>query len=240
MADHTATGTTGSASPADQLRLGWREHRPYVLVSVALFALGIVGGIAMIALEVDLFALLGIESAEDLFGEDVELTVRFILANNTRAFLAFAVLGPPTIGLVTVLGLLFNGLVIGYLVAPIAAEVGLGFVLVALLPHGVFELPALFVAAGVGLRYARVALVLLGQFVHHLLVGLGFDRGLSGVGIDPDRGPEAVVPDRAALRRTGLLVLAAWIVLAIAAVIEVYVTPALLELLYPDAAAETI
>lgn len=182
----------------------WAVLRPYVIGAFSLFVAGIAVGVGMVAANVDLFAALGLQNLEDVIPAD--FTVWTILANNTRAFLLMIV-GAITAGLLTVFGLLVNGILVGYVTAPVALSRGIDHVLVLLLPHGIFELPALFVAAGVGFR----------------LVHMGVDR---------IRGKR----DHLVTRQEGLGLVAviaiAWVALALAAMIEVYVTPTLYELLY--------
>lgn len=185
------------------LAAAWAEHRRFVRLAAAIFVVGIVLGALMVG-RVDLWAALGVESARDLFPG--QITVVTLLVNNTIA-LGVMVLGALTLGILTVFGLAFNGIILGYLGLPIAQARGIDFIVVGILPHGVLELPAYFVAGGIGLRLVALA----GQRV------LGRrDRFL----------------DRAGLRRIAVLFGAAWVILALAAVVEMYVTAALLEVLY--------
>lgn len=195
------------------LRLAWAEHRPHVLFATAIFALGAVAGIALALADVDLLAQIGLENPEELF-EGVEFTATSIFVNNTTAFLLMVV-GAVSLGLLTVLSLLFNGLLVGWLGALVAGEVGVDYVLVLLAPHGILELPALFVAAGVGFR-----------LVH---LGANYLRGTR------DRYLSSVE-----LRRTLTLLFVAWIALAVAAVIEVYVTPAIAEAIFGGVEADPV
>lgn len=204
-----ATATGGADDPdADggipgSLRLAAREYRPYAVLAAALFGLGVVVGVAMLG-RVDLFELLGVGDASGLFPERV--TAVTILVNNTRA-VAVMVLGALTLGLLTALALVFNGVVVGYVAGGAAGEQGLGFVLVGLLPHGVLELPAIFVAGGVAFR-----------IVHLTALRVA--------------GRRDVVLGKAGWKRTGLLLVATWVALLLAAVIEFYVTGALLRALF--------
>jgi stage II sporulation protein M len=52
----------------------------------------------------------------------------------------------------------YNGLVVGYVVAVVAAEVGPLTIAVGLLPHGVLEIPALLGAAAVAFRFSHQVL----------------------------------------------------------------------------------
>lgn len=75
----------------------------------------------------------------------------FIFINNSvKSFLAI-VLG-TLFGIAPALFLLFNGFIIGSLVLELMNVKGLGFILAALLPHGVIELPAVVLSSSIGLR----------------------------------------------------------------------------------------
>lgn len=91
---------------------------------------------------------------EDLFAqastlEGLEL-FWFIFLNNVRA--AFVgVLGGILFGFIPLGIALMNGAVLGYVGALVSAEEGFG-AMWRLLPHGIFELPALFFALALGMR----------------------------------------------------------------------------------------
>ncbi|WP_323191417.1 stage II sporulation protein M [Halostella sp. PRR32] len=186
------------------LSLALREHRRYLLVSVGLFLLGTVVGVGLVARGVDLLAELELDSLQQVF--PAEPTVSFILVNNTRAFLVFLV-GALSLGLITVLGLVVNGVLLGYVGALAAGNEGIGFVVLAIAPHGILELPALFAASAVAFRVVARA----------------------GARIAGRRSTVMSVDE---WRRTAGFVAAAWVVLAVAAFVEIYVTFGLVEALY--------
>jgi stage II sporulation protein M len=85
-----------------------------------------------------------------------------LLANNLRALLLIA-LGTITGGLLSLFGLVVNGVVVGAVVSVVVRQTSWAVILALLLPHGVIELSAFFVAAAVGLRVPhRVVRYLLG------------------------------------------------------------------------------
>ncbi len=89
----------------------------------------------------------------------------FIFWNNVRA--AFVgMIGGIAFGLIPVGIGIMNGLVLGYVGALVTAEVGLSS-LWRLLPHGIFELPALFLALALGLRLGVAS----GELVYSVIVG---------------------------------------------------------------------
>ena len=211
----TAAAVVGlTIAVPDRLSAAWAEHRLYVWFATGLFGLGSVIGALLLLAGVDLtdFFLeligdeLGIEDGDDPSEEfELELSATFFILNNTPPFL-FAILGALTLGLFTALVMVFNGILVGNIALSMAGLAGVGFIVVGLVPHGIFELPALFVASGVGFR-----------LVHRF--------------VDRIRGARESFLTRAYLVRTGWLVLFAWLILVVAAFVEAYVTPALLEAL---------
>lgn len=206
-------------------RAAWRDYRGYVAFSTGVFLLTAVLGALVAVAGVDFLALLGADDLGDVLPDIGQLS-RFeifltILFNNSRAFVIF-VLGAASLGAFTLLGLAFNGLLIGYVVALSAAERGVLFVLVAIGPHGIFELPALFVAAAIGFRLVVVTVLRLASPVFSMVDA-------------PDWAPEPreAVMTRSEWKRTGLVALTAYVVLVVAAFVEAFVTSSLLEALFP-------
>lgn len=74
----------------------------------------------------------------------------FIFKNNFLSAV-FAVVFGVFLGIFPIFNSLFNGALLGYMFSRVIAEHGF-FVLWRILPHGIFELPAIFIAIGVGIR----------------------------------------------------------------------------------------
>jgi len=129
-----------------------RAHPVLVVVSVVLF-----GGSAAAAWELTGAAGVGIETsiADRLagtspFGEFVNYT-----ANNWSVGVAQAYAG-FVFGVATVVSVLFNGSLLGFLAA---TEQNLPELLAFVVPHGVIEIPALIVSSALGLHLGGVAVV---------------------------------------------------------------------------------
>ncbi|WP_436906577.1 stage II sporulation protein M [Halosimplex marinum] len=91
-----------------------------------------------------------------------ELAFVPLLVNNLRALLLIG-LGAVTGGLLSLFGLVVNGVIVGAVVSVVVRQTSWAVILALLLPHGVIELSAFFVAAAVGLRVPhRVVRYLLG------------------------------------------------------------------------------
>ncbi len=199
----------------DALSSGWAEHRRYTYLATALFAGGIVLGALLLAAGVDLLEeivqLLEEEFAEDADGE-FDLTATFFILNNTQPFV-LSIVGALTLGLLTAFIMIVNGVIVGNLSAVMTNVVGLDYVIVGLTPHGIFELAALFIAAGVGFRLIHRA----GKRV---------------------AGTRDAVLTKPYVTRTVALIAFAWLVLVLAAFVEAYVTPELLEALFAERLAD--
>lgn len=153
-----------------------RDLKPYIVVSCFFLVLGIVVGIFLQSIFHDF--------AKSIFEEMAEVAERlesvppygqtlFILGNNFRvAVLSGVIAFIPLLGIllpISIMGL--NGAVIGF--APgILGMSGSDFA-IAILPHGIFEIPALVLASAVGLRFAIASIKASIGFVFH-------PRGVSG------------------------------------------------------------
>jgi stage II sporulation protein M len=87
---------------------------------------------------------------EDIKGKNTGEMIWYIFQNNVLVSFFAVVLGIG-IGIFPVINAIINGTVLGYVLALSVALDGASSVLY-LLPHGIFELPAIFIALGLGLR----------------------------------------------------------------------------------------
>jgi stage II sporulation protein M len=122
------------------------EAKNYIFLSIFLFLNGaMIGYFWPERFEVLLATLHGM--AEQLRDRSAPVIILSILAQNaSSAFLAIW-LGIIA-GIVPLIGAVANGILLGVVVALLGN--GLGIVL-GVLPHGIFELPAIFIAWGLGL-----------------------------------------------------------------------------------------
>lgn len=205
-------------------RAAWRDYRGYIAFTTVWFLGGAVVGAALSVTGVDFLALIGVENLRDVL-PDVSGLSRFelfltILVNNSRAYAVF-ILGAASFGTFTLLALGFNGLLIGYVVIQAIETRGVLFVVLGIAPHGIFELPALFVAAAVAIRVVVRTLL--------RLSGPVLSSSAAPVWLPPAQDS---VMSRVEWRRTGLVVVTAYIVLAFAAAVEAFVTASLLAAVF--------
>lgn len=128
--------------------------RPYLLVIITLFLLATAAGYVSGYLNPSIVDEL-MRQFEETYGwiaeESPTKIMLFIFANNTiNSFIAM-MLG-TFFGIWPVIFILINGFFIGVVVFSSVQEYGILVVLSALLPHGIIELPMIFISASIGLR----------------------------------------------------------------------------------------
>jgi len=74
-----------------------------------------------------------------------------IFENNAIKCFLVVILG-PALGVAPLLFTIANGLVIGIVVGATIAKMGLLYVIVGIVPHGVIEMPMVFLSAAIGLK----------------------------------------------------------------------------------------
>ncbi|WP_440956304.1 stage II sporulation protein M [Methanosarcina sp. Mfa9] len=137
--------------------------RPYVLIITFVFFASAFAGYAYSASTPEISEMV-MEEFEAQFGGILNLhpllIMLIIFLNNAFVSLLFLVMGLG-LGILPVLFVAFNGYVVGVLSHLVAEEQGLLFIFLALLPHGIIELPMVFLAAGIGLRLGHQVLAAL-------------------------------------------------------------------------------
>lgn len=134
-------------------REGWKyleESRNYVYWAAALFFVSIFLGFVFVEYLNPFYSLIMksmIESTSNL--GDVQLGVFIFFSNFKSAFLALF-LG-ILIGIFSIFNIILNGSLIGYVLRILWDESGATHFW-RLLPHGIFELPALFISWGLGIK----------------------------------------------------------------------------------------
>ncbi|MHC0037597.1 stage II sporulation protein M [Pseudoneobacillus sp. C159] len=145
------------------IRLFW-EQRAFILIAMLLFTIGAVGGyLSVLSDPLHVYTLLGPEMAagidpeqigkhdnDDGVGINSPLMSTAIMTNNIQvAILAFA--GGITLGLFTVYVLITNGILVGALAAVFWQHGKFYEFWAYIVPHGMIELTAIFIAGGAGL-----------------------------------------------------------------------------------------
>ncbi|MFC1958520.1 stage II sporulation protein M [Chloroflexota bacterium] len=139
------------------------SYKRWLFVAIFLFGIGLAWGLAT---PIDTASLLSedIAALEELadFLESLPQASVFtlIFIKNVSAVLISFVLS-PVFCLVPVIALIFNGGLIGLVSTTVIQEKSLGYLLAGLLPHGIFELPALIMGEAVALSFGTAVILAL-------------------------------------------------------------------------------
>lgn len=135
-------------------RLEFTRLRPYGMASVILFALGALGGGLAVFLYPETATHL-----QDLLKQfaktfqgmpKLKLAAAIFLNNSLKTLLA--ILLGPLLGLAPLVFLVVNGAILGAVI-PLAVESrGLWQSIMTIVPHGILELPAIFLGTSIGLK----------------------------------------------------------------------------------------
>lgn len=150
-------GAKNKFSLAEEYKQSWeyvKESRNYIYAIIVVFFV-----FTLIGFFVPPQGLLRAYIAE-ILKELIEKTegmsqfelIKFIFLNNSTSSFFGIFLG-IFLGVFPIIASLFNGYVLGFVGFISVAETGGISILLNILPHGIFELPAIFVSLGMGLRF---------------------------------------------------------------------------------------
>jgi stage II sporulation protein M len=185
------------------------RYKLWVLIASGLFVIGLAIGLAISAsMPASIVGLLSeelsaLEQLGNIFAPFQVTTAAFIFLKNVSTLL-FSFIFSPILCLLPILALAFNGLLLSFVSVLVAQEASLGFVLAGLLPHGVFEIPALIIGEAAALSFGATAILALIYREKRNLV----------------------LPN---LKKNVKYLLLAFVLLIPAAIIETFVTPLLLR-----------
>ncbi len=182
-----------------------KPEKSYYYVITIILVLSIVAGY-LLAVRNPEFAGDVVESALAPFqaiSEIPPIAVFFVILFNNALKALFAILLGFFLGLFPLYFIITNGNIIGLVIALIAAETGILTVMAGLLPHGIIELTAIVIAASHGLWLGI-------RFIRKILYKESFTDAF-----------------RASMRAYVKIILP---LIFAAAVIETYITPAILQL----------
>ncbi len=179
------------------------SYKTWIIVAVSLFGTSFAIGWATPAGIVDLLSedLAALKELGDFLVPFKVNTAIFLFIKNTSVLLISFVLS-PILCLMPLLTLTVNGWLLAFISAITVQKESAGYLLVGLLPHGIFELPALILAQAAALSFGTAAMTALFKRNKKLLL--------------------------ANLNRNLKYLLIAIILLLPAAIIETYLTPMLL------------
>lgn len=181
----------------------------WVLIACVLFVIGIGGGILVSAIMpediVELFSeeITAFGDIGEIFSPFTLSTAIFIFFKNVSAIIISFVFS-PILCLMPIIALVFNGSFISFISTLVIEEESTGFLVLGLLPHGIFEIPAFIIGEAAALCFGATTIYAL------------FSR----------RGSNILLP---VFKKNLKYLLLAFILLVPAAIIETYVTPLFLQ-----------
>lgn len=128
------------------------------LLATVLFAISIGLGAFAVARDptvgMEVMTLFRDQVASQLLSDSPPVLAFKLFLNNLGAC-TLLFLGGASLGIVTVLILTTNGLLIGAVAELMRQQQGTLFIAAALIPHGIFEIPSFLIAGGLGLLLGR-------------------------------------------------------------------------------------
>lgn len=182
------------------------NYKRWFILSAFLFGFGLVMGLTTPSLSQELLAedMMALEDLAGLLSALPQSSIlAIILVKNLFALLISFVFSPFLL-LAPVLALVLNGWLLGFVSAGVIRQKSLGFLLSAILPHGIFEIPALIIGEAVAFSFGTAVILAI------------FSR----------QRRAQLLPS---LRKNLKYLAVALILLIPAAVIETYLTPLLLK-----------
>lgn len=131
----------------------FRAHSAYLIMGAILMVAGIITGFSMPRSGEPLSAnplFEGVEQLAQFYKPFEPMSVAFLFIKNSLTASVAFLAGPILI--IPAFILLFNGFIVGVVSATLIDQVSIMAPILALAPHGIFELPALVVASAAGLR----------------------------------------------------------------------------------------
>jgi len=138
------------------------SYKKWVFIAIFLFGIGMGFGLATPLSIVNLMSeeIAALEELSRILAPFSVLTVILIFIKNVSALVLSFVLS-PILCLVPILALTVNGWLLAFISSAVVQEKSLGFVLAGLLPHGIFELPALIMGQAAALSFGTMAVILI-------------------------------------------------------------------------------
>ena len=133
-------------------REGWKylsESKNYVWAMVGLFVLSGIFGVVFFG-QLGFIDTLLRDLISQIEGKNAFELILFILQNNAKSAF-FALIFGVVFGIFPLFNAVFNGLILGYVLRGVYIISGVSDFW-RLLPHGIFELPAIFISLGLGTK----------------------------------------------------------------------------------------
>jgi len=181
------------------------NYKKWIFIALFLFGVGLVFGLATPIGDINLLSedVAALQELGSILVPFRFFTVILILAKNVSVLLLSFALS-PIFCLMPILALTVNGWLIAFISAIVVQEESLGFALAGLLPHGIFELPAFILGEAAALSFGAMAILALFKKERRNLLLPGLKQNLR-------------------------YLMVALVLLVPAAIVEIYITPLLLN-----------
>jgi len=139
------------------------SYKRWIFVAIGLFGVGIASGLVTTPVSTaELFSenLAAFEELAAIFVPFQVTTAIFIFLKNVSALL-ISFMFSPILCLVPIIALIVNGGLISFISVAVVQEESLDVLLAGLLPHGIFELPALIMGEAAALSFGALTIVAL-------------------------------------------------------------------------------
>ncbi len=138
------------------------SYKRWIFVAIGLFGVGIALGLTTPVSTIELFSedLAAIRELAAILEPFKVTTAVFIFLKNVSALL-ISFMFSPILCLVPIIALTVNGWLISFISVAVVQEESLGLLLAGLLPHGIFELPALIMGEAAALSSGALIIVAL-------------------------------------------------------------------------------
>ena len=181
------------------------SYKKWIFIAIFLFGIGLALGLAEPTGIVSLISedITALEELSGILSSLPPYLIAIVIFTKNVSALVISFVLSPILCLAPILALTTNGWLIAFVSTAVLQEQSVGFLLAGLLPHGIFELPALIIAQAAALSFGTMATLSL------------FKR----------ERRKLLLPT---LKQNLKYLLVALVLLLPAAIIEAYVTPLLL------------
>ena len=181
------------------------SYKRWLIIATSLFGIGFLSGLFAPASMVNLLSeeIAALEELASLLAPLPQFLIFAIIFLKNSSTLLLSFILSPILCLWPIVVLTLNGWLIAFVSAIIVQETSLGFILAGLLPHGIFELPALIIGEAAAFSFGTAAILALFKKERRNLLLLNLKQNL-------------------------IYLLIAFALLLPAAIIETFVTPLLL------------
>ncbi len=138
------------------------SYKRWSFVAIFLFGIGLALGSAPLFSIADVMSedLMALEELANRLATLPQFVVFAIIFIKNASVLMLSFVLSPILCLVPILSLVLNGAVLGFVAVTVAEQESVGFVLAGLLPHGIFEIPALIIGQTAALSFGAMTIIL--------------------------------------------------------------------------------